>query len=55
MKNVLMPLSDKLNLRRRGLIESVSDLLTSVFDTEHSRHRSAVNAQVNVLGGLIAY
>lgn len=55
MKNVLMPLSDKLNLRRRGLIESVNDLLTSVFDTEHTRHRSAVNAQVNVLSGLIAY
>lgn len=50
MKNVLMPLGDKLNLRRRGLIESVNDLLTSVFDAEHSRHRSAVNAQVNVLG-----
>lgn len=55
MKNVLMPLSDKLNLRRRGLIESVNDLLTSVFDIEHSRHRSVANAQVNVLGGLIAY
>ena len=55
MRNVLMPLSDKLNLRRRGLIESVNDLLTSVFDVEHSRHRSPVNAQVNVLGGLIAY
>ena len=55
MKNVLIPLADKLNLRRRGLIESVNDLLTSVFDTEHSRHRSAVNAQVNVLGGLLAY
>jgi hypothetical protein len=55
MKNVLMPLGDKLNLRRRGLIESVNDLLTSVFDTEHSRHRSVDNAQVNMLGGLIAY
>ena len=55
MKNVLMPLGDKLNLRRRGLIESVNDLLTSVFDTEHSRHRSVDNAQVNVLSGLIAY
>ena len=55
MKNVPMPSGDKLNLRRRGLIESVNDLLASVFDAEHSRHRSVVNAQVNVFGGLIAY
>lgn len=55
MKNSLMPLGNKLNLRKRGLIESVNDLLTSVFDAEHTRHRSAVNGQINVLGGLIAY
>jgi hypothetical protein len=55
MKNTLMPLGNKLNLRKRGLIESVNDLLTSVFDTEHTRHRSAVNGQTNVLSGLIAY
>lgn len=55
MKNTLMPLGDKLNLRRRGLIESVNDLLTSVFDVEHTRHRSPLNGQVNVLAGLIAY
>lgn len=55
MKNMLMPLADKLKLRRRGLIESVNDLLTSVFDVEHTRHRSPVNALVNILAGLLAY
>lgn len=55
MKNVLMPLGDKLKLRKRGLIESVNDLLTSVLDVSHTRHRSPINAQVNMLGGLIAY
>jgi hypothetical protein len=55
MKNTLMPLCDKLNLRKRGLIESVNALLTSVFDVEHTRHRSAINGQINVLAGLIAY
>ena len=55
MKNVLMPLGDKLKLRKRGLIESVNALLTSVFDAEHTRHRSPLNAQVNVFSGLIAY
>lgn len=55
MKNILMPLSDRLKLRKRGLIESVNDLLTSVFDVSHTRHRSPINAQVNMLSGLIAY
>lgn len=55
MKNVLMPLSDKLKLRKRGLIESVNDLLTSVLDISHTRHRSPLNAQVNMLSGLVAY
>lgn len=55
MKNALMPLGDKLGLRKRGLIESVNDLLISVFDIEHTRHRSPFNAHINVLGGLIAY
>jgi hypothetical protein len=55
MKNVLMPLSDKIKLRKRGLIESVNDLLTSVFDIEHTRHRNPFNAIVNVLAGLNAY
>lgn len=36
MKNTLMVLGDKLKLRSRGLIESVNDLLTSVFDVEHT-------------------
>jgi hypothetical protein len=55
MKNALMRMGDKLKLRKRGLIESVNDLLTSVLDVEHTRHRSPANAQVNVLAGLIAY
>lgn len=55
MKNTLMVLGDKLKLRKRGLIESVNDLLTSVFDVAHTRHRSPFNAIVNVLGGLVAY
>lgn len=55
MKNCLMVLGDKLKLRKRGLIESVNDLLTSVFDVEHTRHRSPTNGQINILAGLIAY
>lgn len=41
-----MVLGDKLKLRRRGLIESVNDLLTLVFDVAHTRHRSPSSSLV---------
>ena len=55
MTNRLMPLSDKLNLGKGRLIESVNAWLASVFEVEHTRHRSALNGQINVLAGLMAY
>lgn len=55
MKNKLINIQDKLILRKRGVIESVLDILTSVQDIEHTRHRSPANALCHVLGGLIAY
>jgi len=55
MKNKLLPLQQALKLRKRALIESVNDLLTSVFDLEHSRHRKPLNAIAHTLAGLIAY
>ncbi len=51
-----MLLDDKLMLKGRGgVIESVIDLLKHICDIEHSRHRSPVNAIVNLMGGLSAY
>lgn len=55
MKNRLMPLSDKLLLRRRAIIESVNDQLKNISQIEHTRHRSPLNFCVNLLCGLIAY
>lgn len=55
MKGAILPYVQAIKLRKRALIESVNDLLTSVFDLEHSRHRSPVNAFVHLLGGLCAY
>jgi hypothetical protein len=55
MRNYLMPLADKLLLRRRFLIETVLDTLKSEMGLEHSRHRSIVNAMVHLLSCLIAY
>jgi IS5 family transposase len=55
MKNKLIPLQDKLLLRKRAVIESVNDQLKNICQIEHSRHRSIWNFLVNVLGALIAY
>lgn len=55
MKNKLIPLFDKLVLRKRFVIETIFDLLKNEFHLEHSRHRSQKNFVVNVLGVLAAY
>ncbi len=55
MKNRLIPLSDKLLLRKRYIIETINDQLKNQSQIEHSRHRSPVNFVINVLAGLIAY
>lgn len=55
MKNRLMPLSDRLLLRKRSIIETVIDQLKNISQIEHSRHRSPVNCLVNIVCGLIAY
>jgi len=55
MKNRLLPLVDKLLLRKRVVIESIIDQLKTISQIEHSRHRSVTNFFVNLLGGLIAY
>lgn len=55
MKNKLMKMEHKLLLNKRGVIESVNDILKSVCDIEHSRHRSPINALVNLYAGLCNY
>ena len=55
MKNYLLPIADKLMLRKRFVIETVLDTLKSEMGLEHSRHRSPVNAMVHVLSCLAAY
>lgn len=55
MNNKLMPLIDKLLLRKRAIIESVNDQLKNISQIEHSRHRSVNNFMVNLLAGLVAY
>jgi len=55
MNNRLMPLWDKIMLRKRSLIETVNDQLKNLAQIEHSRHRSVTNFLVNLLAGLISY
>ena len=55
MKNYLMPMADKILLRKRFVIETVLGILKFDMRLEHSRHRSPVNAMVHVLSCLVAY
>jgi len=55
MKNRLLPLIDKLLLRKRAIIESVVDQLKNISQIEHTRHRSPINCFINIIAGLIAY
>jgi hypothetical protein len=55
MTNRLMPLVDKILLRKRSLIETVNDQLKNISQIEHTRHRSPTNFLVNLLAGLIQY
>jgi hypothetical protein len=55
MKNALLPLLDKILLRKRSLIETVNDQLKNICQIEHTRHRSLINCVVNLLAALSAY
>ena len=55
MKNDLLPLLDKVLLRKRFMLETLFDKLKSSMGLEHTRYRSPVNALVYVLSCLAAY
>jgi hypothetical protein len=55
MHNRLLDWSDKLLLRKRAIIETITDQLKNICQIEHSRHRSPINFLVNLSAGLIAY
>jgi len=55
MKNYLMPMMDKILLRKRFIIETIFDKLKSQMGIEHTRHRSQTNAFVHIMSSLIAY
>ena len=55
MKPLELSVSDEVLLKKQTLIESVIKELKTQTQVEHSRHRSFVNFQVNVISALIAY
>lgn len=55
MINYLMPLEDKVNLRKRSLVETVFGIMKNVFNLEHTRHRSPANFLVNTMSCIVAY
>jgi hypothetical protein len=55
MQNKLMDLTDKLLLRKRGIIESVGDILKEHLHMEHTRHRSAWAFFLHIFTSLTAY
>ena len=55
MKNKLMPMCDKIMLRKRYIIESINELLKNKANLVHSRHRSIPNFIMNLYSALTAY
>ena len=55
MKNKLIPLYDKIMLRKRSVVETINDELKNVAQLVHSRHRSLNNFLMNVLAVIAAY
>ena len=55
MHNKLIDLADKLALKKRGIIESVNNILKNCLQIEHTRHRSIAGFFVNVFAAIAAY
>ena len=55
MKERLLPLIDKIYLRKRSIIETINDQLKNISQLEHSRHRSPSNFIINVMASIVAY
>ena len=55
MQNKLIPMVDKILLRKRAVIESVNDQLKNISQIEHTRHRSPWNFACNLAAGICVY
>ncbi len=55
MKNKLLPLREKMLLRKRSIIETVNSVIKKDFQIAHTRHRSIINAFIHIFSTLVAY
>ena len=55
MKNKLMPMKEKILLRKRSIIETVNSVIKKDFQISHTRHRSWVNGIMHIFSTLVAY
>ena len=55
MKPKRLNLMDKILLRKRAFIETVNNQLKTVYQIEHSRRRSPINAFVHLIARLVAF
>ena len=55
MKNKLVPLREKILLRKRSIIETVNGVLKMDFQISHTRHRSFINGFIHIFSTLVAY
>ena len=55
MKTKLMPMWDKIMLRKRYIIESINELLKNKANLVHSRHSSIHNFIMNLCSALTTY
>jgi len=55
MKNVMMPMRDKILLRKHSVIETINNQLKNIAQAEHFRHRSFGNFITNLVASLTAY
>lgn len=48
-------MTEKLLKLKRVIIESVNDILMTICDVDHTRHRSPINALAHIFAGVAAY
>ena len=55
MKQKLMPIFNKIMLQKRGLVESVGDIIKIDLSGQHTRHRSVLAFFVHIFSSFAAY
>jgi hypothetical protein len=55
MHNKLLPLREKVLLRKRPIIETVNGVLKNDFQISHTRHRSVINGFIHIFSTRVAY